>query len=90
MNNTQATNPQIYLIAATLLKFVLETKPETILVGGELRAIDLARLALHVLPVCPKCSTPEWQNASECLLCSLSLNIKGIEEQLANDKKEPT
>lgn len=89
MNSTQVPNPQIYLIAATLLKFVLETKPETILIGEELRAIDLARLALHVLPVCPKCSTPDWQNVSECLLCSLSNNIKGIEEQLANEKKEP-
>lgn len=69
---------EIEVIAAAALKQALERPPETEVLG-EVKAMHIARLAIHALKDCPVCKTHDWQNTGKCNLCSLCMHIKQLE-----------
>lgn len=79
------TLSDLEIIAGGVLKQCMQVQPEHKMLG-DMRAIDLVRLALFALQICPMCNSQGFENGDNCNLCSLAQNIRTIELAVAAEK----
>jgi hypothetical protein len=60
--------------AVELLGCAMAHEPGSRLLGN-IRALDIAMLCMHIITTCPKCGAEAWVNI-DCMLCRIACDME--------------
>lgn len=64
--------------AADLLYHALHAEDPQQIIFLDFTAADIARICVNVVPICPRCDTPEWEG-QECKVCETARYLLSLD-----------